>query len=89
MTLTTKDTNNLFAFTDAIDALKEILEQTRADRDKYGFDAEVGLFKNYDVFYNMQARVEVLEDALEALSTEENIARLINLAAEREFGNVS
>jgi uncharacterized protein YukE len=81
MTLIDSDTNKIYAFTDAIDALKELLEQARAQRDSFSKD---GFISYVDPYLDAAQRVETLEDALEALSTEERVGDLIHQFNARE-----
>lgn len=86
MTFTSSATNDLFAFTDAIDVVKEFHARAVAEREEFVGNISGHIYNDarYD---EAQRRVEVFEDILEAFSTEESIADLIYAWNRREDGN--
>lgn len=79
-----KTLNEVFQYTDAIEVLEEILNQTREERDVYDYNKSTGTYGSWDAYHKVQKRVEVLEDTLQALTEENSVRHYIRKSAERE-----
>lgn len=75
MTFTSQATNDLYTATDVIDAIKELHAQAVVEREEFTPSGISAL--DHEAYDATQKRVEVFEDILEALSTEERIADLV------------
>lgn len=82
--LNTDELNNIFSFKDAVKTVENILHETQKERDSYGPIEGTGLFNDWDAYYRVQERVEVIEDILTALTIETSIMHHINAVDERE-----
>lgn len=80
----TDEMNKIFSFKDAVRTLENILHETREERDSYGPVEGTGLYNDWDAYYAVQSRVEVLEDALTALTFESSIMHHVREINARE-----
>lgn len=81
---TIDDLNKIFSFKDAVKTVENILNETREERDSYGPVVGTGLYNNWDAYYRIQDRVEVLEDVLQALYIEQSVTDHVREHDERE-----
>lgn len=81
---TIDELNAVFSFKDAVKAVQNILHETKQERDSYGPVEGTGLFNDWDAYYRVQERVEVIEDILTALHIETSVLHHINAIEDRE-----
>ena len=81
---TIDELNGVYSFKDAVKVVENILHETKQERDSYGPVEGTGLYNNWDAYYRIQERVEVIEDILTALHTESSIMHHIDSIEERE-----